>query len=125
MTKRRQKIYDSTKLIAALNKIVFPITDYRHQISIFVKGKARSNETRIEHIVKQGHELKVRDIESIPEGINNYMAYKKDKRKKTTYNYYIKRKGGDKGFIKVSIKIDPKNTKIATIKTIFITYNLK
>ena len=34
--------------------------------------RARSNETRFEHIAKKNHQLKVRDIELIPEGINEY-----------------------------------------------------
>ena len=125
MTKKIKEKYDPTKLVEALNKIDFPIIDTKHNLSIFIKGRARSNETRVEHIVKQSHELRVRDIELITEGMKNYFAYKKDKRKKTTYNYYLKRKGRDKGFVKISVKIDQKDKTIATIKTIFITYNIK
>ena len=125
MAKKRKIKYDCSKLVEALNKIEFPLIDSKHGLSIFIIGNARSNETRVEHIVKQSHELSVRDIELIPDGIKNYFAYKKDKSKKTTYNYYLKRKGKDKGFVKVSIKIDRKDKKKATIKTIFVTYNLK
>ena len=61
----------------------------------------------------------------MPEGITHYFEYKKDPTYKNTFNYYIKRKGNDKGFIKVSIRISDKDPKHAWIKTIFITYKLK
>ena len=125
MTQRKPQKYDSEKLIEAIEKWPTPIIDKKHQLSIYVEGRARSNQTRIEHIVEYGHDLKVRDLEAVPEGIINYFAYKKDPTYKDTYNYYLKRKGEDKGLIKISIQIDSNNPKRAWIKTIYITYHIK
>ena len=71
------------------------------------------------------HELKVRDIESIPGGISNYIKFVKSKDIKDTYYYYIKRKGEDKGFIQVAILLDLNDKRLAYLKTIFIAYRLK
>ena len=79
----------------------------------------------MEHIIDCSHDLKVRDIESIPDGIQSYFAYKKDPVYKNTFNYYLYRKGKDKGFIKVSIRINDKDNTKAWIKTVFITYRIK
>ena len=125
MTQRKPPIYDPTKLIEAIEKWPSPIIDKKHNLSIYVEGRARSNQTRVDHIVEYGHDLKVRDLESVPEGINKYFSYKKDPTYPKTYNYYIQRKGEDKGFIKVSIRISDSNPKEAWIKTIFITYHIK
>ena len=125
MTKRNPNIYDPTKLIEAINKWPNPMFDKKHDFYIYVEGKARSNQSRIEHIVEYSHDLKVRDLELVPEGIKNYFAYKKDPVYKDTYNYYLYRKGNDKGFIKVSIQIDNHDHKRAWIKTVFITYVVK
>ena len=86
---------------------------------------ARSNESRFEHIAKNMHELKVRDIESIPEGINKYVKYSKSKELKDTYYYYIDRKGEDKGFLQIAIKLIEGEKNKYYVKTIFITYRIK
>ena len=99
--------------------------DKRHGYYIFVEGRARSNQTREEHIVEYGHDLKVRDLELVPNGINDYFDYHKDPVYKNTWNYYIKRKGKDKGFIKLSVRIDDNDPKHAWVKTVFITYRIK
>ena len=125
MTKRKLKNYSQTHLVEAIKKWPNPMYDKKHGYYIYVEGKARSNQTRIEHIVQNRHDLKVRDLNLVPEGINNYFEYKKDKTYKNTYNYYIIRKGLDKGFIKVSIQVDHKNNKKAWVKTVYITYNIK
>lgn len=125
MAKRKIKNYNPQKLIDAINKIPFPIHDKKHNLYIVIKGMARSNQTRIEHVVEYSHDLKVRDIETITKGINNYFLYKMDPVYKDTYNYYIHRKGKDKGLIKISIQINKNNRKEAWIKTIYITYNVK
>ena len=125
MTKRKLKYYSQTHLIEAIKKWPNPMYDKKHGYYIYVEGKARSNQTRIEHIVQNRHDLKVRDLDLVPEGINYYFEYKKDKTYKNTYNYYIIRKGLDKGFIKVSIQVDHKNSKKAWVKTVYITYNVK
>ena len=126
MSKKKPKIYDPTNLIKAIKKWPNPMCDKKHGYDIYLlDGRARSNQTRIEHIVEHGHNLKVRDLEQVPDGINNYFEYKKDHVYKDTYNYYLKRKGRDKGLIKVSIQIDGSDKTRAWIKTIYITYNLK
>lgn len=109
----------------ALKALPNPMEDIKHGVLIYIEGNARSNQTREQHIIKESHQLKVRDIESIPEGITNYLSYKKDPNNKGTFNYFIKRKGLSKGFIKVSIQIDNKNPKRAWIKTVYITYHIK
>ena len=124
MTKRRPRFYDPKPLIDAIEKLPNPMYDKRHGYYLYIEGMARSNETRVEHIVDYSHELKVRDIELIPDGIKNYFSYNKDE-KKDTYNYYLKRKGMDKGFVKVSIQIDSTDRTKAWVKTIFITYHIK
>ncbi len=123
--KRNDKIYD-LKLIEALKKLPSQIEDKRHGFIIEIKDdRARSNETRFEHIAKKNHELKVRDIEAIPEGIIRYIKYVKSEEIENTFCYYIKRKGEDRGFIQVVILIDEDNPKKARIKTIFIAHRIK
>lgn len=125
MAKKTNVKYD-LKLIEALKKLPPLIEDRRHGFVIYIRDdQARSNETRFQHIAKKMHELKVRDIESIPEGIKNYIRFAKSKEIKDTYYYYIKRKGGDKGFIQVAILVDINDKKIAYLKTIFIAYRIK
>ena len=78
MSKRKPRIYNPSLLIDAISKWPNPMHDKRHGYYIYVEGRARSNQTREEHIVEYGHDLKVRDLELVPLGINNYFAYKKD-----------------------------------------------
>lgn len=99
--------------------------DKKHGYYIYLEGRARSNQSRLEHIIEYGHDLKARDLRLVPKGIIEYRDYKKDPVYKNTYNYYIKRSGKDKGFIKVSIRINDYDNKRAWIKTIFITYKIK
>lgn len=125
MAKKTNGKYD-LKLIEALKKLPPLIEDRRHGFVIYIRDdQARSNETRFQHIAKKMHELKVRDIESIPEGIKAYIKFAKSNEIKDTYYYYIKRKGGDKGFIQVAILVDINDKKIAYLKTIFIAYRIK
>ena len=122
--KKQTKRYDQN-IIEALKKLPSPIYDRKHNIYIYANdNRARSNETRFEHIAKQYHELKVRDIEVIPDGINRYCYFSKSKNIKDTYYYYIVRKGEDKGFIRVAIQLNSQNRK-AYIKTIYVLYRIK
>ena len=122
--KRNAKFYDQN-IIEALKKLPSPIEDKKHNLLIYLNNdQARSNESRFEHIAKNAHELKTRDIESIPEGIKKYIKYSKSKTLKDTYYYYIARKGEDKGFIQVAILIDLFDKKKAYIKTIFVAYKI-
>ncbi len=125
MSKKKPKTYNPKSLILAIEKWPNPIHDPKHGYDIYVEGRARSNQSRVEHIVKYGHDLKVRDLNLIPKGIEHYFEYKKDPIYKNTYNYYIKRGGIDKGFIKVSIRISDDNPTHAWIKTVYITYKIK
>ena len=125
MAKRQITYYDQN-LINALKKLPNPIIDEEHNLLIYLDdNRARSNQSRFEHIVGYRHELTIKDIESIPEGIKTPFKYRKDKIRKRTYNYYLKRRGELKGLIKVSIVIDNKNERKAKIKTIFITRIVK
>ena len=125
MSKRKPKIFNPKSLIAAIRKWPIPLHDLKHGFDIYVEGRARSNQTREEHIIEYGHGLKARDLNLVPKGISSYFDYKKDPVYKNTFNYYIKRKGEDRGFIKISIRIDDYNPKRAWIKTIFIAYKIK
>ena len=125
MAKKANEKYDQ-KIIEALKKLPPLIEDKRHGFVIQVRNDlARSNETRFQHIAKKMHELKVRDIECIPEGIKAYIRFSKSKDIKDTYYYYIKRKGGGKGFIQVAILVDINDKKVAYLKTIYIAYRIK
>ena len=122
--KRNEEIYDQN-IIEALRKLPNPIKDKKHNLLIYIRNdRARSNETRFEHISKQYHDLKVRDIEAIPNGIRNYIMFRKSDKLKDTYYYYIKRKGEDKGFIQVAILVDLFDKTKAYLKTIFIAYRI-
>ena len=125
MTKRKPRIYNPSHLIEAIEKWPNPMYDKKHNYYIYVEGKARSNQTRIEHIVQNRHDLKVRDLNLVPIGINHYFDYRKDPIYKDTWNYYLIRGGKDKGFVKVSIQIDHKDHTRAWVKTVYITYRVK
>ncbi len=125
MAKKKNLKYDQN-LIEALRQLPSIIEDKRHGFVIEIKDdRARSNETRFEHIAKKSHELKVRDIKAIPEGIKNYVKFTKSNEIENTYYYFINRKGEDRGFIEVAILIDEDNPKKARIKTIFIAHRFK
>ena len=125
MAKKKNLKYDQN-LIKALRQLPSIIEDKRHGFVIEIKDdRARSNETRFEHIAKKSHELKVRDIKAIPEGIRNYVKFTKSNEIENTYYYFINRKGEDRGFIEVAILIDEDNPKKARIKTIFIAHRFK
>lgn len=126
MSKRSHTIKPDQNIIEALKKIPSPIYDKKHKINVFfIDDQVRKNETRFEHIAKQYHELKVRDIESIEKGINNYLCFTKSKEINDVYNYYLKRKGLDKGFVQISILVDMEDKTKAYVKTIFIAYRIK
>ena len=123
--KRNSKNYDQN-IIEALQKLPEIIEDKKHNLLIYVRNdQARSNETRFEHIAKNAHELKVRDIEAIPEGITGYVKFRKSENLKETYYYYIKRKSNLKGYIQLAVKLYEGEKNKAYIKTIFITYSVK
>ena len=125
MTKKLPTVDYDQNIIDALTKLPKEIFDKKHNLLLHLGNeKSRSNETRFEHIAKKYHELKVRDIDSIPKGINNYASFKKSKTLKDTFSYFIKRKGKDKGYIRVDILVDIHDKKKGYIKTIYIAYRL-
>ena len=125
MSKKRPKIYNPEHLLNAIRKWPNPMYDKRHGFYIYIEGRARSNQTREEHMVEYGHDLKVRDLDAVPNGIKNYFDYRKDPKYKNTFNYYINRGGMDKGFVKLSVRISDNDPKHAWVKTIFIAYKIK
>ena len=124
MAKRNGLSYEQ-KLVKALKKLPNPLEDKRHNISIyFDDNRARSNQSRFEHIVSVRHGLKPSDIERIPRYIKTCI-FKKEIRRSDTFNVYIKRNSYNDEYIKVSIEIKPNAPHVATVKTIFITENIK
>ena len=124
MTKKKHLSYEE-KIINALNEIPNPLEDKKHRILIyFINNRARSNETRFEHISLKRHILVVSDIKRIKEHINQSIL-KKDPERKDTYNIYIKRNNYSKEYIKISLELNFKKSNKATVKTIFIANNKK
>ena len=124
MAKRKGLSYEE-KLLNALSKIPVPIVDNKHRILIyFVDDRARSNETRFEHIVSFRHELKPTDFTRIQKEINNSFL-KKDKERKSSFDLYIKRNNYGMEYIKLSLELDFSMGNKAYVKTMFITKNLK
>ena len=124
MAKKKGLSYEE-KMSSVLKKLPNPIEDKRHHISIyFIDNRARSNETRFEHIIDISHELHPSDLKRIPKSIKKAL-FKKDKERTETYNLYIKRTNYSDEYIKISLKIEPTKPQIAIVKTIFITKNIK
>lgn len=120
MAKRKGISYEQ-KMLNALESLPNPIADDRHGLVLyFIDNRARSNETRFEHIIKESHRLLLRDILSIPEGIRK-SRLKKDKHRKWTYNYIFERKGVNKEYIWICVQSDKDDPHIVIVKTIFIS----
>ena len=125
MAKRKRENINIS-ILEALKKLPFPIVDKKHGLTIYLDDeRARSNQTRLEHIAQAHHLLTVKDIEFIPEGIIRQSKLKKDKKRKDTFNYYFKSKGCDECFVKVSIMVNPEKRNTGKIKTIYITKTVK
>ena len=114
------------RMIIALKKLPNPIFDKRHDILIhFIDDRARSNESRFDHIIDISHELNPNDIKRIPKGIKKCI-FKKDKERTKTFSIYIKRYNySEEEYIKISVRIEPDKPRDAIVKTIFITKNVK
>ena len=124
MTKRKGLSYEE-KIAHALQSLPNPIEDKRHGILIvFENDRARSNETRFEHIAVERHELKESDIKHIPKSIKTSLL-KIDKDRKDTYNLYLRRNSFGHEYIKISIEINFKKSNRGIVKTIFITKSIK
>lgn len=113
------------KMSALLEKVPKPIEDKRHNLYVyFNNNRARSNETRYEHILSLRHKLLPSDIKRIQRYLGKSL-FKKDKERKGTCNYYIKRNSYSNEYIKVSVQIEEKEPTIAIVKTIYITNTIK
>ena len=124
MAKKKYLSYEE-KLIEALRKLPIPLEDKKHNIVIyFSDDRARSNQSRFQHIAMTTHELRPSDIERIPKHINN-SKIKKDKTRADTFNVYIKRNNYNDEYIKMSLKISDLKDRTAYVKTIFITKRYK
>lgn len=89
MKKRKNLSYEQ-KLIGALKKLPNPLEDKKHNILIFIDdSRARSNQSRFEHIVDPKHKLLVSDIERIARCINA-SKLKTDRNRKDTFNFISK-----------------------------------
>ncbi len=125
MSKKRALNYD-LNLVEALKKLPNPIIDKKHNLSIFIDDtKARSNQSRFEHIARHFHELRVKDIELIYKGINKNPIFKRDKARKDTFNYLFQRRNDKNHYLKMSVLVKDYKQRKAVIKTIFITKSLK
>ena len=117
---KKKKLSYEERLEKALKSLPFPIEDNKHRIKIYcTNNRARSNQSRFDHILQERHNLTVKDIESIPRKINT-SHLEKDKKRKDTYNIYIKRSVVLGGYILISVNLDYKKSNKATVKTIFI-----
>lgn len=83
-----------------------PIYDKTHNLYLYFKAQARSNETGVEHAAKSYHGLQPSDVEMLVKNINKPLLFAKDKRHKHVFNYYLKRKEDKKNAIKISVLID-------------------
>ena len=125
MSKRKKGIEPNNTIVELLKTIETPIHDKVHNLDLFFKTQARSNETGFEHAAKSYHGLQPSDIEVLVEGIKKPLLFVKDKRFKHVFNYYLKRKYDKKNAIKISVLIDKDDPHKALILTIFITSRIK
>ena len=122
---KRKGLTCEQKLINALKKLPNPLEDKKHRILIhFIDNRARSNESRFEHIISSRHDLQASDIERIGRLINR-STLKKDLERKDTFNLYIKKNSYGNEYIKISLEINFAESNNAFVKTIFITTNTK
>ena len=121
----KRKISYEQKMIAALNKLPIPLEDKKHNIKIYLENdRARSNQSRFEHIIDSRHGLRPSDIDRVQRYIKKCI-FKKDSERTETYNIYIKRSNISDEYIKISIRINPESPDIGIVKTIFITKVIK
>lgn len=112
-------------MIEALMSLPRPIIDKKHNLEIcFENDRARSNESRFEHIVKARHGLKPNDLKRIPRHIKKSIL-KIDSERDKSFSMYIRRNNYSNEYIKISLRIEPDNPKKAIVKTMFITQVVK
>ena len=124
MRKTKGLTYEQ-KLIDALEKLPNPLVDKRHNLKIyFINDRARSNQSRFEHIINQRHGLRPSDLERITRYIKKCI-FRKDLERAETYNIYVRRTNISEEYIKICVRISPSDPGIAIVKTIFITRVVK
>ena len=124
MAKRKRLSYEK-RMIKALKMIPCPLEDKKHRILLFFEdNRARSNESRFEHISLSRHDLCVGDVKRIISCINKSVL-RKDTERKDTYNLYIKRNNYGNEYIKISLELNFHKSNKATVKTLFITTIVK
>ena len=124
MPKKKKQTYEE-RMIEALNALPNPLKDAKHRISIVLENdRARSNETRLEHIMDFRHDLTPSDIKRKKKKINDSVL-KKDQERTDTYNIYIERNNYRLEYIKISIELNFKKSNVGKIKTIYIDKTIK
>ena len=124
MAKKKGLSYEE-KMLNAIGKLPVPIEDIKHRIKIFfIDDRARSNQTRYEHIIEIRHELNPNDIKRVQRKINSSIL-KKDEDREDTYNLYIRRTNYSDEYIKISMELNYSKSNEAIVKTMYITKNLK
>ena len=125
MPKKKKGVKPNKTIVELLESIKVPIYDKTHNLYLYFKVQARSNETGVEHAAKSYHGLQPSDVEMLVKNISKPLLFAKDKRHKYVFNYYLKRKEDKKNAIKISVLIDKDDPHIAEILTIFITSKIR
>ena len=121
----KKKLSHQEKVINALRSLPVPLVDKKHGIEIyFLDDRARSNQTRFEHIDVKHHGLTDKDIYRIPKKLND-SELRIDKRLKDTYNLFIKRNSYSNECIKIGLDLNFAISNKAKVKTIMIKKNSK
>lgn len=124
MAKKSGVTYEQ-KLIAALKKLPNPLIDVKHNIKIYFKdNRARSNQSRFDHIVDPRHGLRPSDIERIPRYLKTGI-FRRDLERKRTYNIYLRRNNTREEYIKIVVEMKRHELNIAIVKTIYISKVVK
>lgn len=122
---RKKCLTNKERIINAITKLPNPLVDKKHRIYVFfIDNRARSNESRFEHIASNRHSLKPCDIKRVYKKINE-STLRKDDERKGTYSLYIKRSEKQNEYIKLSLELDFKESNKAIVKTMFITKYIK
>ena len=122
---KKKGISHEQRILNALKVLPNEIEDKKHRIIVvFEDEHARSNESRFEHISLKRHELKPSDFKRILKEISNSELIK-EKERVNTYNLYVKRNGYNDEYIKICLNLNFKVSNKATVKTVFITKNIK
>ena len=121
----KKRLSHQEKVLNALRSLPVPLVDKKHGIEIyFLDSRARSNQTRFEHIGVKHHGLTAKDIHRIPKKLKD-SELRIDKRLKDTYNLFIKRNKYSNEYIKIGLDLNFAISNKAKVKTIMIKKNSK